>query len=655
MSPFLGTRGAGSNRAFGYAGAAAPAQVTGLTATDFGTSRAYNNGRIDLSWTAPANNGATISGYLIERSTDGSTYSTLVANTGSSATTYSDTSLLSAQIYYYKVSAINAAGTGLASTAANATATTVPQAPTIGTAADGGTGTTVTVTYTANATGGKAVSVYTATSSPGSITGTGSSPITVSGLTTGTAYTFTVTATNANGTSTPSAASNSVTPQTYWASSLQSSASSYGEFSATATDSSSNIISGGSNYISSTYGQDSILQKYNNSGTVQWTKLFRGENTNNPDKINDVKIDSSSNIYTGGYIRNPGSVGSLIKFNSAGTLQWQKKIYSDKATTSDEIYGIAVDSSGNTYAVGSLEPSAGGRYGFVLKTNSSGTIQWIRNIGSLAPDVNTGLYGVGVDSSGNVYVSGNTQNIDYQDNGFIAKYNSSGTVQWQKRFYNSSGSQNVRMRELQTDSSGNVYITGRIGNSNGGKEIYLAKLDTNGNVSWQRRLQGTQSINNRNDEGYGISYDSSGNVYVAGTHYRSDNVNVGIMAKYNSSGTIQWQREVRGELSTYPGYIYKNSTLSDGTPVFAGFTRRASGENTQFTIKYIPDGSKTGLYTVPNVTNFKINIASGTMTDAAGSATFENVTLDRSSVSYTFTDSSIVQQTVTPTTGTVNL
>ena len=98
MSPFLGTRGAGSNRAFGYAGAAAPAQVTGLTATDFGTSRAYNNGRIDLSWTAPANNGATISGYLIQRSTDGSTYSTLVANTGSSATTYSDTSLLSNQI-----------------------------------------------------------------------------------------------------------------------------------------------------------------------------------------------------------------------------------------------------------------------------------------------------------------------------------------------------------------------------------------------------------------------------------------------------------------------------------------------------------------------------------------------------------------------------
>ena len=210
--PFLGTRGAGTNKAFGFAGAAKPNQVTGLTATDFGTSRAYNNGRIDLSWTAPGNNGATISGYKIERSTDNSTYSTLVANTGTSGTTYSDTGLNSAQIYYYKVSAINAVGTGDASTAANATATTVPQAPTIGTATVPETSQTINVAYTAGATGGKAVSVFTATSSPGSLTGTGSSPITVSGLTNGTAYTFTVTATNANGTSAASAASNSVTP-----------------------------------------------------------------------------------------------------------------------------------------------------------------------------------------------------------------------------------------------------------------------------------------------------------------------------------------------------------------------------------------------------------------------------------------------------------
>jgi hypothetical protein len=220
VSPFLGTRGAGSNRAFGYAGAAAPAQVTGLTATNLGSGRAFNNGRIDLSWSTPASNGATITGYRIQRSTDGSTYSTLVANTGTTATTYSDTSLSSNQIYYYRIAAINAAGTGLNSTAANATATTVPQAPTIGTATDVGSGRAFNngrgdVTFTAGATGGSAITGYTVTASSGGYTGTGSaSPISVTGLQSGTSYTFTVTATNANGTSAASAASNSITATT---------------------------------------------------------------------------------------------------------------------------------------------------------------------------------------------------------------------------------------------------------------------------------------------------------------------------------------------------------------------------------------------------------------------------------------------------------
>jgi len=87
----------------------------------------------------------------------------------------------------------------------------VPDAPTIGTATDAGTGGAVSVTFTPAATGGAPTS-YTATSNPGSITGTGSSPITVTGLTNGTSYTFTVTATNSTGTSPASAASNSASP-----------------------------------------------------------------------------------------------------------------------------------------------------------------------------------------------------------------------------------------------------------------------------------------------------------------------------------------------------------------------------------------------------------------------------------------------------------
>src|SRR5207247_352419 len=78
------------------------------------TAAAVSSSQINLSWTAPADNGGSaITGYKIERSTDGgSTWSTLVANTGISGTTYSDIGLTHGATYTYRVSAINSIGTG---------------------------------------------------------------------------------------------------------------------------------------------------------------------------------------------------------------------------------------------------------------------------------------------------------------------------------------------------------------------------------------------------------------------------------------------------------------------------------------------------------------------------------------------------------------
>jgi hypothetical protein len=185
-----------------------PNAPTAASATNVGTGRAYNNGRIDVTFTAPAyDGGEAITGYIVT-----STPSSITA-TGT-ASPISVTGLASGTSYTFTVSAINSVGTGTPSSATTAvTATTIPQAPTIGTAT--GANATASVTFTAGATGGAAVSTFTATSTPSSITGSAaSSPITVSGLTNGTGYTFTVAATNTNGTSLASAASNSTIPAT---------------------------------------------------------------------------------------------------------------------------------------------------------------------------------------------------------------------------------------------------------------------------------------------------------------------------------------------------------------------------------------------------------------------------------------------------------
>ena len=107
-----------------------PGAPTGLTATASGTTT------IDLSWTAPGDNGGSaITGYRIEVSPNGaSSWTNRVADTGATATTYSHTGLDAGTTRHYRVSAINSVGTGAASSTDNAT---TDDATTTNTAATG--------------------------------------------------------------------------------------------------------------------------------------------------------------------------------------------------------------------------------------------------------------------------------------------------------------------------------------------------------------------------------------------------------------------------------------------------------------------------------------------------------------------------------------
>ena len=126
-----------------------PGAPTGLAATANGPSQ------IDLAWTAPASTGGSaITGYKIEVSPDGSSWSDLVADTGSPDTAYAHMGLNPATTHHYRVSAINAVGTSAASnsdddTTTAATNTAAMGAPTItGTAQVGQTLTAATTGIT---------------------------------------------------------------------------------------------------------------------------------------------------------------------------------------------------------------------------------------------------------------------------------------------------------------------------------------------------------------------------------------------------------------------------------------------------------------------------------------------------------------------------
>jgi hypothetical protein len=222
--------------------------------------------------------------------------------------------------------------------------------------------------------------------------------------------------------------------------------------------------------------------------------------------------------------------------------------------------GVATDSSGNVYVAGNTYGNLDGNTNtgwlagifedmFLVKYDSSGTKQWTKQIGT--PTIDLGV-GVATDSSGNVYVLGNTNgdldgntNAGYRDI-FVVKYNSSGTKQWTKQIgkgYYDSGT------EIATDSSDNVYVLGHTGTNAGDLEMFLVKYDSSGTTQW------TQQIGTTTDSGVGVATDSSGNVYVTGdTRYciscdsigLGGNIRLGLddifLVKYDSSGTMQWTK-----------------------------------------------------------------------------------------------------------------
>ena len=160
----------------------------------------------------------------------------------------------------------------------------------------------------------------------------------------------------------------------------------------------------------------------------------------------------------------------------------------------------------------SLEATASGTLadGDTVIVNADATVSAVAQIGSawiatLGGTTNDFGKDIAVDGSGNVYVVGEAD-IGGQYDLIVAKYNSSGTIQWQRALVSDSGS------GIAVDSSGNAYVVGRTTTATaGGNDISIAKYDTDGNIQWQRTY-GDSS----NDHGYDVAVDSSDNVYVTG-------------------------------------------------------------------------------------------------------------------------------------------
>ena len=256
-------------------------------------------------------------------------------------------------------------------------------------------------------------------------------------------------------------------------------------------------------------------------GDTAWISY---EDVSNYQAAEGVAVDSSDNIVIA--VWDAYTSMMVVKYDTDGTVLWNKTVASMEA-----VRDIAVDGSDNIIAIGvSRFPDFGNFNTMVQKYNSSGTLQWQKDLKRSGQD--TQAYGVDADSSNNIYIAGLTAT---EGGIFVTKLNASGVEQWTTVL---DGSDTQEGMDVAVDSSGNVYVTGYSKLRAGAFDLYLSKLTSAGSVSWQRILQ-----DSREQIGYAIAVDSSDDVIVAGLDWTSASV-----SKYNSSGTLQWQRKITSTL-----------------------------------------------------------------------------------------------------------
>ncbi|MEN6446019.1 MAG: SBBP repeat-containing protein [Candidatus Cloacimonas sp.] len=310
----------------------------------------------------------------------------------------------------------------------------------------------------------------------------------------------------------------------------------------------------------------------------------------------------------------------VAKLDSNGNWLWAKKV---GGTSNDLGKSIAVDSNGNSYITGYFNgiatfgtatlTSSGGDDIFVAKLDSSGNWLWAKKAGGTGTDEGNGI---AVDANGNSYVTGYfggrsatfgntilTSSSMFFFDIFIAKLDSKGNWLWAKKV---GGENDKEVKCIAVDAKGNSYVTGNfegsaiIGTtnltSNGwAPDIFVAKLDRNGNWLWAKQAGGTSK-----DYGYSIVVDVKGNSYVTGS-FDSSNITFGtitltssgyggiFVAKIDSNGNWLWAKQAEGKVCSIAVDANGNSYITGNfgnSPTF-GTTELKSSDGSDIFISKI--------------------------------------------------------------------
>lgn len=319
--------------------------------------------------------------------------------------------------------------------------------------------------------------------------------------------------------------------------------------------------------ISIGYGSiDYWIVKIDELGNVIWQKTFGGSGVDNPSSIkqtNDggyiVTGDSDSN--DGNVIGNQGNRDYwILKLDAAGNISWQRSLGGSGLDMAESVQqttdGGYIVAGRSTSSDGDVTGNNGGVDVWVVKLDEFGSITWQKSLGGSEEDH---VYSIQQTTDGGYIFSGNSTSIDGDVTGnnggmdcWIVKLDSSGNITWQKSL---GGTEDERTWSIK-QTSDNGYIAAGWSRSNDGdltenkgeQDYWVVKLDSSGNITWQNSLGGSD-----NDRAYSVVQDADGGYIIAGESASYDGDITGSIGdsdfwivKLDQTGNIIWEKSLGG-------------------------------------------------------------------------------------------------------------
>jgi hypothetical protein len=281
----------------------------------------------------------------------------------------------------------------------------------------------------------------------------------------------------------------------------------------------------------------------------------------------------------------------IVRLDVSGNTLWQKAlggIWSEYATSIQHTFdGGYILSGYSNSSDGDVSGNHGNFDFWIVKVDSLANIQWQRSLGGGKPDYGNhvqqtkdgGFIIAGESDSNNGDVSGNHGNFD----SWIVKLDSSGTIQWQNSYGGSGDDGALSIR--QTLEGGFIVAgysesnNGDVSGNHGSLDYWIVRLDAAGNLVWQKCLGGSgydiaQSVIQTVNGGFIVAgLTSSNDGDVSGNHGQLDYW----IVKLNQSGTIEWQQCLGGNNYDEP---YSISQTSIGELIIAGYSDSEVGDVT---------------------------------------------------------------------------